>query len=283
MIDLKFLRENPDVVKENIKKKFQDHKLPLVDEVIELDAKARAAQSEADELRASRNKLSKQIGALMGQGKKDEAEEVKAQVAANAARLSELEAQEKELSEKVTKIMMTIPNIIDPSVPIGKDDSCNVEIEKFGDPYVPDFEIPYHTDIMERFNGIDLDAAGNAANGSQTGSAVNIDDIEYVEVKSGDSTNITVSYTDSGKTHYVVFKVTLGLNKKAKDYSTKSTSINNGMKLIVSQITNEALKYSYNTVTTNKTTIEKNLLSTLQDQFETEAICSVTLSEILVQ
>lgn len=127
---------------------------------------------------------------------------------------------------------------------------------------------------------IDLDAAGNAANGSQTGSAVNI---EYVEVKSGDSTNITVSYPDSGKTHYVVFKVTLGLNKKAKDYSTKSTSINNGMKLIVSQITNEALKYSYNTVTTNKTTIEKNLLSTLQDQFETEAICSVILSEILVQ
>lgn len=163
MIDLKFLRENPDVVKENIKKKFQDHKLPLVDEVIELDAKARAAQSEADELRASRNKLSKQIGALMGQGKKDEAEEVKAQVAANAARLSELEAQEKELSEKVTKIMMTIPNIIDPSVPIGKDDSCNVEIEKFGDPYVPDFEIPYHTDIMERFDGIDLDAAGKVA------------------------------------------------------------------------------------------------------------------------
>ena len=134
-----------------------------MDEVIELDAKARAAQSEADELRASRNKLSKQIGALMGQGKKDEAEEVKAQVAANAARLSELEAQEKELSEKVTKIMMTIPNIIDPSVPIGKDDSCNVEIEKFGDPYVPDFEIPYHTDIMERFDGIDLDAAGKVA------------------------------------------------------------------------------------------------------------------------
>ena len=163
MIDLKFLRENPDVVKENIKKKFQDHKLPLVDEVIELDAKARAAQSEADELRASRNKLSKQIGALMGQGKKEEAEEVKAQVAANAARLSELEAQEKELSEKVTKIMMTIPNIIDPSVPIGKDDSCNVEIEKFGEPVVPDFEIPYHTDIMERFDGIDLDAAGKVA------------------------------------------------------------------------------------------------------------------------
>ena len=163
MIDLKFLRENPDLVKENIKKKFQDHKLPLVDEVIELDAKARAAQSEADELRASKNKLSKQIGALMGQGRKEEAEEVKAQVAANAARLAELEVQEKELSEKVTKIMMTIPNIIDPSVPIGKDDSCNVEIEKFGEPVVPDFEIPYHTDIMERFDGIDLDAAGKVA------------------------------------------------------------------------------------------------------------------------
>ena len=163
MIDLKFLRENPEVVKENIKKKFQDHKLPLVDEVIELDAKARAAQAEADDLRANKNKLSKQIGALMVQGKKEEAEAVKAEVAANAARLSELEAQEKELSEKVTKIMMTIPNIIDPSVPIGKDDSCNVEIEKFGEPVVPDFEIPYHTDIMERFDGIDLDAAGKVA------------------------------------------------------------------------------------------------------------------------
>ena len=160
MIDLKFLRENPEVVKQNIKNKFQDHKLPLVDEVIELDAKARAVQQEADDLRASRNKLSKQIGQLMGQGKKDEAEAVKAQVNANAARLAELEEQEKELQEKVTRIMMTIPNIIDPSVPIGKDDSCNVEIEKFGDPVVPDFEIPYHTDIMERFNGIDLDAAG---------------------------------------------------------------------------------------------------------------------------
>ena len=134
MIDLKFLRENPEVVKENIKKKFQDHKLPLVDEVIELDAKARAAQAEADELRANKNKISKQIGALMAQGKKEEAEAVKAEVAANAARLSELEAQEKELSEKVTKIMMTIPNIIDPSVPIGKDDSENVEIERFGEP-----------------------------------------------------------------------------------------------------------------------------------------------------
>ena len=163
MIDLKFLRENPEVVKENIKKKFQDHKLPLVDEVIELDAKARAAQAEADELRANKNKISKQIGALMAQGKKDEAEEVKAEVAKKAARLTELEAQEKELSEKVTKIMMTIPNIIDPSVPIGKDDSCNVEIEKFGEPVVPDFEIPYHTDIMERFDGIDLDAAGKVA------------------------------------------------------------------------------------------------------------------------
>lgn len=129
MIDLKFLRENPEVVKQNIKNKFQDHKLPLVDEVIELDAKARAVQQEADDLRASRNKLSKQIGQLMGQGKKDEAEAVKAQVNANAARLAELEEQEKELQEKVTRIMMTIPNIIDPSVPIGKDDSCNVEIE----------------------------------------------------------------------------------------------------------------------------------------------------------
>ena len=163
MIDLKFLRENPEVVKENIKKKFQDHKLPLVDEVIELDAKARAAQAEADELRANKNKISKQIGALMAQGKKEEAEKVKAEVAKNAARLTELEAQEKELSEKVTKIMMTIPNIIDPSVPIGKDDSCNVEIEKFGEPVVPDFEVPYHTEIMENFDGIDLDSARRVA------------------------------------------------------------------------------------------------------------------------
>ena len=163
MIDLRFLRENPEVVKQNIRNKFQDHKLPLVDEVIELDAQARATQQEADELRASRNALSKEIGKLMGQGKKEEAEAVKAQVSANAARLAELEEKEKELQEKVTKIMMTIPNIIDPSVPIGKDDSCNVEIEKFGDPYVPDFEIPYHTDIMERFDGIDLDAAGKVA------------------------------------------------------------------------------------------------------------------------
>ena len=163
MIDLKFLRENPEVVKQNIKNKFQDHKLPLVDEVIELDAKARKTQQEADDLRAKRNQLSKEIGKLMGQGKKDEAEAVKTQVAEGAARLAELEEKEKELQEKVTKIMMTIPNIIDPSVPIGKDDSCNVEIEKFGEPAVPDFEIPYHTEIMERFNGIDLDAAGKVA------------------------------------------------------------------------------------------------------------------------
>ena len=163
MIDIKFLRENPEVVKENMRKKFQEHKLPLVDEVIELDEQARKTQQEADEIRANRNKLSKQIGALMGQGKKEEAEEVKAQVSANAARLAELEVLEKELSEKVTKIMMTIPNIIDPSVPIGPDDSCNVEIEKFGEPVVPEFDIPYHTEIMEKFNGIDMEAAGKVA------------------------------------------------------------------------------------------------------------------------
>ena len=163
MVDLKFLRENPDIVKKNIENKFQPQKLPLVDEVIELDAQARATQQEADDLRANRNKISKQIGALMGQGKKDEAMELKAQVEKDAARLSELEEKEKELQGKITKIMMTIPNIIDPSVPIGKDDSCNVEIEKFGEPVVPDFEIPYHTEIMERFDGIDLDAAGKVA------------------------------------------------------------------------------------------------------------------------
>ena len=163
MIDIKFLRENPEVVKENIRKKFQEHKLSLVDEVIELDEQARKTQQEADEIRANRNKLSKQIGMLMGQGTKEEAEEVKAQVSANAARLAELESLEKELSEKVTKIMMTIPNIIDPSVPIGPDDSCNVEIEKFGEPVVPEFEIPYHTEIMDRFNGIDMEAAGKVA------------------------------------------------------------------------------------------------------------------------
>ena len=163
MIDIKFLRENPEVVKENIRKKFQEHKLPLVDEVIELDEQARKTQQEADEIRANRNKLSKQIGMLMGQGKKEEAEEVKAQVSANAARLAELEVLEKELSEKVTKIMMSIPNIIDPTVPIGPDDSCNVEIEKFGEPVVPEFEIPYHTEIMDRFDGIDMEAAGKVA------------------------------------------------------------------------------------------------------------------------
>ena len=163
MLDLKFVRENPDIVKQNIKNKFQDEKLPLVDEVIELDAKSRAVQAEADNLRASRNKLSKEIGKLMAQGKKEEAEAVKAQVNANAARLAELEEQETDLKARVRKIMMTIPNIIDPSVPIGKDDSENVEIERFGEPVVPDFEIPYHTDIMARFDGIDLDAAGRVA------------------------------------------------------------------------------------------------------------------------
>ena len=163
MIDLKFLRENPEIVRQNIKNKFQEQKLPLVDEVIELDEQSRKAKQEADALRANRNVVSKQIGALMGQGKKDEAMALKEQVQKDATRLAELEAQEKELQEKVTKIMMTIPNIIDPSVPIGKDDSCNVEIEKFGEPVIPDFEIPYHTEIMERFNGIDLDAAGKVA------------------------------------------------------------------------------------------------------------------------
>ena len=163
MLDLKFVRENPEIVKQNIRNKFQDQKLPLVDEVIQLDAERRASQQEADQLRAERNKLSKQIGALMAQGKKEEAEEVKKQVAAQAARLEELSAKETELNEKVTKIMMTLPNIIDPSVPIGKDDTENVEVTKYGDPVVPDFEIPYHTEIMERFNGIDLDSARKVA------------------------------------------------------------------------------------------------------------------------
>ena len=163
MLDLKFLRENPDAVKENIKKKFQDSKLPLVDEVIELDKQSRAAKQEADELRGSRNRISKQIGALMAQGKKEEAEQVKAQVTANAKRLAELEELEAELSEKIKKTMMVIPNIIDPSVPIGKDDSENVEIKRYGEPKVPDFEIPYHTEIMEKFNGIDLDSARKVA------------------------------------------------------------------------------------------------------------------------
>ena len=163
MLDLKFVRENPDIVKQNIKNKFQDAKLPLVDEVIELDAKNRATKAEADTLRASRNKLSKQIGALMGQGKKEEAEEVKRQVAEGAKRLAELEVLEKEYEERILKIMMTIPNIIDPSVPIGKDDSENVEVQRYGEPAVPDFEIPYHTEIMERFHGIDLDSARRVA------------------------------------------------------------------------------------------------------------------------
>ena len=163
MIDIKFLRENPDVVKQNIKNKFQDSKLPLVDEVIELDAKSRAIKQEADDLRAKRNTLSKQIGALMAQGKKEEAEEVKKQVAAQASRLKELESLQPEVDSKVKEIMMVIPNIIDPSVPIGKDDSENVEIEKFGDPVVPDFEIPYHSEIMESLNGLDLDSARRVA------------------------------------------------------------------------------------------------------------------------
>ena len=159
MLDIKFVRENPELVKENIKKKFQDHKLPLVDEVIELDARNRAAVSEASALRAERNKLSKTIGALMGQDKKEEAEQVKAQVAAQAQRLKELEEEEDKLAARVREIMLVIPQMIDPSVPIGPDDSCNVEVERFGEPKVPDFEIPYHTEIMERFHGIDLDAA----------------------------------------------------------------------------------------------------------------------------
>ncbi len=163
MLDIRFLRENPDIVKQNIKNKFQDSKLPLVDEVIALDEESRKIKGEADALRAEKNTLSKQIGALMAQGKKEEAEAVKAKVAENAARLAELSKLEPELQEKVTKIMMTIPNIIDPDVPIGKDDSENVEVERFGEPVVPDFEVPYHTEIMEKFNGIDLDAARDVA------------------------------------------------------------------------------------------------------------------------
>ncbi len=163
MIDIKFLREHPDEVKENIKKKFQDAKLPLVDEVIELDKERRSCQQKADDLKAERNSLSKNIGALMKEGKKEEAEQVKKQVTEKADELAALEARQGELEEKVTKIMMTIPNIIDPSVPIGKDDSENVEVQRYGEPVVPDFEIPYHTDIMERLHGIDLDAARRVA------------------------------------------------------------------------------------------------------------------------
>ncbi len=163
MIDIKFLRENPDIVKKNIQNKFQDKKLPLVDEVIELDKKAREIQQEADELRAKKNKVSKEIGALMAKGQKDEAQKVKDEIAQISARIDVLEPLEAELEEKIKNIMMVIPNIIDPSVPIGKDDSMNVEIEKFGDPFVPDFEIPYHTEIMEKLNGIDLDSARKVA------------------------------------------------------------------------------------------------------------------------
>ncbi len=163
MLDLRFVRENPEIVKQNIRNKFQDNKLPLVDEVIALDEESRKVKKEADDLRANRNKISKQIGMLMAQGKKEEAEEVKKQVAAAASRLAELEEMEKDLEAKVKKIMMTIPNIIDPGVPIGKDDSENVEVQKYGEPVVPEFDIPYHTEIMEKFNGIDLDAARKVA------------------------------------------------------------------------------------------------------------------------
>lgn len=163
MLDIKFVRMNPDVVKENIKKKFQDEKLPLVDEVLELDQKNRDIKQEVEALRAERNKISKQIGACMAQGKKEEAEELKAQVQKNAARVEFLSAEEKEVEAKIKKNMMMIPNIIDPSVPIGKDDNENVEIEKYGEPVVPEFDIPYHTEIMESFNGIDLEAAGRVA------------------------------------------------------------------------------------------------------------------------
>ena len=163
MLDLKFLRENPEVVKQNIRNKFQDAKLPLVDEVIALDEENRRAKGDADALRANRNKVSKMIGAYMAQGKKAEAEEAKRQVTENSEALAALEAKEAELEEKITKIMMTIPNIIDPSVPIGRNDSENVEVQRFGEPFVPDFEIPYHTDIMERFDGLDLDSARRVA------------------------------------------------------------------------------------------------------------------------
>ena len=163
MLDIKFLRENPDIVKQNIKKKFQDHKLPMVDEVIAFDKERRETQQKADDLRALRKKNSKMIGALMGQGKKEEAEAMKAEIAGYAEELSALEKRESELAEEITKRMMVIPNIIDPSVPIGKDDSENVEVERFGEPVVPDFEVPYHTEIMEKFDGIDLDAARDVA------------------------------------------------------------------------------------------------------------------------
>ena len=163
MLDIKFVRTNPEVVKQNIRNKFQDEKLPLVDEVLELDVRNREIKQEVEALRAEKNKASKQIGACMAQGKKEEAEEMKKKVSESADRMEALSKEEKEVEEKIKKIMMTIPNIIDPSVPIGKDDSENVEIERFGEPVVPEFEIPYHTDIMERFNGIDLDSARKVA------------------------------------------------------------------------------------------------------------------------
>ena len=163
MLDIKFVRNNPEVVKQNIKNKFQDEKLPLVDEVLELDVKNREIKQEVEALRAEKNKASKQIGAMMAQGKKEEAEEMKKKVAESADRMEALSVEEKEVEEKIKKIMMTIPNIIDPSVPIGKDDSENVEVERYGEPVVPNFEVPYHTDIMERFNGIDLDSARKVA------------------------------------------------------------------------------------------------------------------------
>ena len=163
MIDIRFLRENPDVVKQNIRNKFQEEKVALVDEVIALDAESRQIKQQADSLRADRNRFSKQIGGLMAQGKRDEAEEMKRKVTEQSAALAEAEKKEAELSARITEIMMVIPNIIDPSVPIGKDDSENVEVERFGEPLVPAFEVPYHTDIMERFNGIDIDAAGRVA------------------------------------------------------------------------------------------------------------------------
>lgn len=163
MLDIKFLRANPEIVKQNIKNKFQDSKLPLVDEVIELDLRNREIKQEVEALRAEKNKVSKQIGALMAQGKKEEAEEVKKRIAEDGQKIEQLSVEEKEVEEKIKTIMMTIPNIIDPSVPIGKDDSENVELQKYGEPVVPDFEIPYHTEIMEKFNGIDLEAAGKVA------------------------------------------------------------------------------------------------------------------------
>ncbi|MDE6590713.1 MAG: serine--tRNA ligase, partial [Oscillospiraceae bacterium] len=168
MLDIKFVRDNPELVKENIKKKFQEEKLPLVDQVIELDRRNRDTMTEANNLRADRNKLAKQVGMLMGQAKKDpsklaEAEAAKAQVKANADRLAQLEQLEGELAAEIRKIMLVIPNIIDPSVPIGPDDSANVEVERFGEPVVPDFEVPYHTEIMERFDGVDMDAAGRVS------------------------------------------------------------------------------------------------------------------------